>query len=90
LIGDKVPTIAFAYRVGLSTVHKIVKETCDVFGRLLSPIYLRPPSREEYLQIAEGFWKLWNFPHCLGAIDEKHVDAQCPPNSGSLYVLQLS
>ncbi|XP_071640840.1 uncharacterized protein [Temnothorax longispinosus] len=82
LIGDKVPEVAFAYRVGLSTVHKIIKETCDVFGRLLGPIYLRAPSREEYLQIAEGFWTLWNFPHCLGAIDGKHVDAQCPPNSG--------
>ncbi|XP_071653384.1 uncharacterized protein, partial [Temnothorax longispinosus] len=85
LIGDKVPEVAFAYRVGLSTVHKIIKETCDVFGRLLGPIYLRAPSREEYLQIAEGFWTLWNFPHCLGAIDGKHVDAQCPPNSGTLY-----
>ncbi|XP_070529981.1 uncharacterized protein [Cardiocondyla obscurior] len=85
LIGDKVPTIAFAYRVGLSTVHKIVKETCDVFGQHLSNTYLRCPSREKYLEIAEGFLNVWNFPHCLGAIDGKHVDAQCPPNSGTLY-----
>ncbi|XP_024892191.1 uncharacterized protein LOC112467700 [Temnothorax curvispinosus] len=34
LIGGKVPAVAFAYRVGLSTVHKIIKETCDVFERL--------------------------------------------------------
>lgn len=85
LSGDKGPEIAFAYRVGLSTVHKVIKETCDIFGNILGPIYLQAPSKKEYLQIAEGFWKVWNFPHCLGAIDGKHVDAQCPPNSGSLY-----
>ena len=66
-------------------MHKVIKETCDVFGKLFGPIYVQPPSREEYLQIAESFWKVWNFPHCLGAIDGKHVDSQCPPNSGSLY-----
>ncbi|XP_046418059.1 protein ANTAGONIST OF LIKE HETEROCHROMATIN PROTEIN 1-like isoform X2 [Neodiprion fabricii] len=85
LSGDKVPAIAFAYRVGLSTVHKIIKETSDALGRVLGHRYLQAPSKEEYLQIAEGFWQLWNFPHCLGAIDGKHVDAQCPPNSGTLY-----
>lgn len=66
-------------------MHKIVKETCEVFGRLLGPEFVRAPTEQEYLQIAEGFWNVWNFPHCLGAIDGKHVDAQCPPNSGSLY-----
>ncbi|XP_070169804.1 uncharacterized protein [Polyergus mexicanus] len=75
LIGDKIPEIAFAYRVGVLTVHKIIKETCDVFGRFLGLTHVRAPSKQEYLEIAQGFWELWNFPHCLGAIDGKHVDA---------------
>jgi len=56
LIENKVSIIAFAYRVGLSTIHKIVKETYGVFGRLFDPIYLQAPSREEYLKITEEFW----------------------------------
>lgn len=44
-----------------------------------------PRNQEEWLQIAEGFEKRWNFPHCLGSIDGKHCILQAPANSGSDY-----
>lgn len=35
--------------------------------------------------MAKHFDNMWNFPHCLGALDGKHITLQCPINSGSEY-----
>lgn len=50
-----------------------------------SPIFLKTPTSEKLLEVAEKFERLWNFPNCLGAIDGKHVRIQCPPGAGSEF-----
>ena len=35
--------------------------------------------------MAESFNNQWNFPHCLGAMDGKHIVVHPPPNSGSYF-----
>lgn len=42
-----------------------------------------PSTPDEWEKIAEKFEEIWNFPHCIGAIDEKHITLQAPMNSGS-------
>lgn len=72
--------------MGKATVHKIVKEVCQVLWTVLSKEYLKPPSTTtEWYRIAENFEDRWQFPNCLGAIDGKHVNVKAPANSGSLY-----
>lgn len=44
-----------------------------------------PSSREEWSRHSKEFEELWNFPHCLAAMDGKHVVIQAPFNSGSEY-----
>jgi hypothetical protein len=44
-----------------------------------------PSTVEGWLKIAEEFDEKWNFPHCLGALDGKHVILQATFNSGSDY-----
>ena len=28
---------------------------------------------------------MWNFPHCVAALDGKHCALRCPPKTGSLH-----
>ena len=44
-----------------------------------------PPKTEEWQTVAAAFDKKWNFPHCVGAIDGKHIAIKSPPNSGSVF-----
>jgi len=44
-----------------------------------------PTTQNGWLTIAEQFEKMWNFPHCLGALDGKHGVLQSAINSGSEY-----
>ncbi|KAL3210345.1 hypothetical protein MRX96_008863 [Rhipicephalus microplus] len=43
------------------------------------------PKTETWLHIAEGFSRTWQFPNCIEAVDEKHIQIKCPPNSRSMY-----
>jgi len=78
-------SIALAYRIGLSTAHSIVKETCEIILNVLSIEYLNPPTLNEWKNISTGFWQNWNFPNTIGAMDGKHVQIQAPPKSGSSF-----
>lgn len=78
--------LAWNFHIGLTTVHCIIQETCEVLWNTLSPIYLKSPNTEqEWKDISEGFWNKWNFPNCIGALDGKHINIKAPAKSGSLY-----
>jgi len=44
-----------------------------------------PSTPEEWMVISEEFERQWNFPHCIGSMDGKHITLQCPIKSGSDY-----
>lgn len=73
------------YRVGISTVHYIIPRVCSAVWDELVQKYMPEPDTKAWMDIAEGFERRWQFPHCCGAIDGKHVVIQAPPRSGSLY-----
>ncbi|XP_022179001.1 putative nuclease HARBI1 [Myzus persicae] len=71
--------------MGVSTIAKIIQETCEAIWTHLQPIEMAAPTEEDWLGISEGFYTNSQFPNCVGAVDGKHIRLQCPPNSGTLY-----
>lgn len=84
--GESFRSLAFVYRLGAATVSNIVSDVCMVLWSKLSPVYMKQPQNaQEWLQIAAEFQERWDFPHCVGAIDGKHVVIKCPAETGSLH-----
>ena len=44
-----------------------------------------PSNEEDWRKIAKEYEEMWQFPHCTGAIDGKHIALFNPVNSGSTY-----
>ncbi|XP_067141708.1 uncharacterized protein [Centruroides vittatus] len=72
-------------RIGKSSIASIVKEVCEALWSSFQSKYMPIPTKEHMTEKAEQFYKKWNFPNCVGSIDEKHLRINCPPNSGSQY-----
>ena len=85
MTGDAITTIAYNFRMGVSTARQIILDVCIVLWDALASIHMPVPSEVEWESIAEDFFMRWNFPNCIGAIDGKHVMIQCPVNSDSLF-----
>lgn len=69
-------SIKYQYYVAQSTISNIIVETCNVLWNTLMPIVLKVPTYDSWKHIAANFEMKCNFPHCLGAVDGKHVIVQ--------------
>uniref|UniRef100_A0A8C4WX70 DDE Tnp4 domain-containing protein n=1 Tax=Eptatretus burgeri TaxID=7764 RepID=A0A8C4WX70_EPTBU len=84
--GETYRSLSYQFRVGETTIGKIVPETCQAIYDLLRDEYMKcPTTSEQWKAVADGFQKQWNFPNCLGALDGKHILIKAPVHSGSKY-----
>ena len=83
--GDSFWTLHIHFRWGVSTIAQAVYEVSESIWTVLHPIYMKPPTLDNWKQIEYRFSTRWNFPNCVGAIDGKHVMIKAPPNSSSLF-----
>ncbi|KAM7306457.1 protein ALP1-like [Ixodes scapularis] len=78
--------MGFQFRRGHNTISKIVRDVCVAIYEVLAPDYIKVPSTPgEWEQVARGFEEIWQFPHCLGALDGKHVTICPPQGTGAMY-----
>lgn len=73
----------YSYRLGISTVSKIVREVCRSIWSVMRLECIPVPTKQDWETISENFEKRANFPHCLGAVDGKHIRIVNP--LGSMY-----
>ena len=72
--GDTMASVSYMFRVGNITVSKIISETCQVIWKELKEKVFFNPTADNWHKVATEFETLWNFPHCIGAVDGKHVE----------------
>ena len=85
--GDSQVTIGTSYGISPTTMGEIILETCRAIWYVPNKkgFVKVPASKKEWLDIATEFDNMWNFPHCLGAIDGKHIIIQAPPRKRSTF-----
>uniref|UniRef100_A0A1B0DMT5 DDE Tnp4 domain-containing protein n=1 Tax=Phlebotomus papatasi TaxID=29031 RepID=A0A1B0DMT5_PHLPP len=83
--GSTQTEMSYNFRVGQPTLSKRIGEMTQVLWEVLSPVYLKPPTTEEWKNIARQFYEKWQVPNCVGAIDGKHCVMMAPENSGSEF-----
>lgn len=72
--------------MGDRTVSNIVRDVSKAIWKLMQQVYLPEPTGEQWKSVAVLFENKWQFPHCIGAIDGKHVVIKKPGKSGSSYI----
>lgn len=73
----------YSFRLGVSTISGIVLDVCTAIWYIMRKECIPPPTRERWEDIAKQFEVRANFPHCIGAVDGKHVEIVNP--LGSVY-----
>lgn len=84
--GNTFTDLHYSYRIGITTISKIVREVCMILWLVLRNECMTEPSLERWKEISLVFENKANFPNCLGAVDGKHVRLVRPQHSGSLFM----
>jgi len=84
--GSSYRSLAFGFRVAPNTISEFIPRVCDaIVEEYREETLVTPRTTEEWRRVAEAFQNRWNFPHCVGAIDGKHVALKKPGKSGSRF-----
>ncbi|CAI6358305.1 unnamed protein product [Macrosiphum euphorbiae] len=81
--GESMMDITYAFRMGKSTVSKIIVQCCNAIWDILKDKVLIQQNTYGWLTISNEFESKWQMPNCVGALDGKHIIHQAFPNGGS-------
>lgn len=65
--------LSYNFCVSDQCISQIIFETCTVIWSVLKDVAMQPMNEDLWLRSAAEFEWLWNLPHCIAALDGKHV-----------------
>ncbi|KAJ8896993.1 hypothetical protein PR048_002339 [Dryococelus australis] len=83
--GNSFKSLEFSYQLGYRSVSRVVGEVCEAIWSRMQPREMTEPNAEQYKVVAEDFKNRWNFDHCIGALDGKHIQIKSSANTASAY-----
>ncbi|CAK1599206.1 unnamed protein product [Parnassius mnemosyne] len=75
----------YLFKISKQAISKFIPEVCQAIINGLKDNVKLPINPQEWLMMSDAFDELWNFPHCIGAVDGKHEVLQAPVNSGTEF-----
>lgn len=84
--GETQESLALTFRLGRSTISKIIKEVTTAIITVLKEEFLcSPHTEDEWRVISNDFGEQWNFHHVIRAMDGKYCVIDPPLQSGSMF-----
>ncbi len=84
--GDSYRTLMYGFGVSHNSIVSIIPEVCEAIVAEFGTEFMSTPTTEdEWKAVATQFSEKWQFHHCLGALDGKHIALHCPSGRGSLF-----
>ncbi|XP_041364377.1 protein ALP1-like [Gigantopelta aegis] len=84
--GNSYKSLQYSFRVAHNTICKFIPEICQaIINEYTAEVMICPTTPEAWKEVAKGFKTAWNFPHCVGAIDGKHIAIRKPIQGVSYY-----
>ena len=71
--------------LGGTTVWEIVKDCCNSIWNCMKATKMPEKMEDNWVNIANDFYRRTQFPNCIGAVDGKHIRIKVPTGSGSLF-----
>ncbi len=84
--GESSKTLQYGFRVGYNTICLLVPHVCQaIVDNYHEEVIKTPTTPQDWMVVANQMNRRWQYHHCLGAIDGKHVAIRKPMKAGSYY-----
>ena len=83
--GNTFRSLAFSFRLPHNTISTFVPQVIEAIIEEFSSEIALPDTPDRWIDLSKDFERQWNLPHCIGALDGKHIAIRKPTGTGTLY-----